>query len=132
VIRSALLATALMLAPAAARGDEVWSTAIGQVVYEADIGDVAVLAFPTKSRGGGKFYFPGLGGNFDDRGTFEGYWIVDGEGDCPATLTGADGLWSNNWGRAIITFDAKGFPSDWTLLRGSCFDAPAEEIRGES
>lgn len=131
MIRSILLAAAILAAPTVALADEVWSSTMGQIVYEADLGDVAVLSFATKSKAVGKFYFSGLGGNFDDRGTYEGYWIIEGDGNCLATLTGADGVASTNWGRATITFEDKAFPSAWTLVRGRCFAEPTTKVHGE-
>ena len=127
-----ILPIAFLLLPGAAIADEVWDTVAGQVIYEADEGDVAILSYDTGSEERGYLYFPGLGGNFEDRGVHKGYWIAPGgEGtSCGATLTGINDATSMYWGRATIIFHAPGFPTGWTLLTGSCFGEPEAAIVG--
>ena len=129
-LNSLLLATLLL--PSAALADEVWDTDAGQVIYEADEGDVAILSYDTGGTERGHLYFPGLGGNFDDRGVHTGYWIAPGgEGEsCGATLKGVNDIESMYWGRATLVFHEAAFPSAWTLLTGSCFGEPEASIVG--
>lgn len=66
MFRTAVAACALLAAPAFA--DETWTNSAGPLVYEADLGHVAVLPFPTAATplaqaGGGpraNVYFPVL------------------------------------------------------------------------
>ena len=111
--------------------DEVWNTEWGQVVYEEEIGDVAIWSYPTDKGRRGWVYFPGLAGNYDHRSVHAGYWIEDGAGSCMVELIGVDGRRSNNWGRVILVFDGPAFPTSWTALGGDCFDEPDASLRGE-
>ncbi|MEL6860176.1 MAG: hypothetical protein AAFO74_17475, partial [Pseudomonadota bacterium] len=56
--------TALMLiAGGAAHADEVWSTNIGDVIYETDLDNgMAVLSYPTEGEVRGLAYLAGLAG----------------------------------------------------------------------
>lgn len=127
-----VLPIALLLLPSDVMADEVWDTSSGQVIYEADEGDVAILSYDTGGAERGYLYFPGLGGNFEDRGVFNGYWIAPGGGgeSCGATLTGVNDVASTYWGRAMIVFHESGFPSGWTLMTGPCFAEPAAPVVG--
>ena len=113
--------------------DEVWSTVIGDVIYEKDIGDVAVLSYPMDypdTRG--HVFIKGLGGNYDDRGHFSGYWSEPQmeEPLCDVTIIDGNGLETTNWGRVSITFLDSGFPSGWVALRGNCFGEPVDHLVG--
>lgn len=129
-MRAWMMALALSAAlPAAA--DEVWETAEGPVVYLSDVGDVAVWEAETLD-GTLRFYFPGLAGRVEGRDVHHGYWIqVAGQG-CGATLTGPDGFAGPVWGRVTLIFHQGGFPTDWTMRLGTCFDAPDASLRGAS
>lgn len=119
---------------ASAVADEVWSTPIGDVVYEKDIGDVAVLSFPLEDEElRGHVFISGLGGNYDDRGHFTGYWsepMLDDGGLCGMTIIDGNGETTNNWGRITITFLDTGFPSSWVAVRGDCFEEPNSHLVG--
>lgn len=118
------LAAAFALATTAATADEVWTSSIGDIVYLAEIDGTAIFTYPVQPEGSvGWLYFPGLAGNYDNRGQHLGYWIAPGEGACPAKLTGVDGTTSNNWGQLMIVFHSPGFPASWTMVSGNCFDA---------
>lgn len=129
--RAPLAFLAALAAATPALGDEVWTTPFGDIVYEADIGDVTVLSYPLADGSKGHAYFPGLGGNYTARGVHHGYWIEPREGTCGATMTGPDGLASTAWGRAVIAFDQPGFPTAFTALAGECFGEPAYSVRAE-
>lgn len=138
---TALSAAALALLPLAATADEAWNTHAGQIIYEQDLGSVAVLSFPYEAlfpgevpefaQGRASIYFPGLGGNFDNRSIHDGYWVVQGAPLCSASLTTANGITSQRWGRARVIFDRAAFPTDLTILIGGCLDEPTAILRGE-
>jgi hypothetical protein len=82
----AALCAGLIAAPAQA--DESWTSSIGTIVYEAEVDGVAIFTYPLPDLEGGvgRLYFPGLAGNYDNRGTHPGYWIAPGDtGGCSAT-----------------------------------------------
>lgn len=137
-----LFATAALAAlPLTATADEVWDTPAGEVIYEQDLGVMAILSFPYAAafpgqvpefaQERGTLYFPGLGGNFDDRSIHEGYWLVPGSPSCSVSISAADGQSSQRWGRATVIFDRAAFPTSMTVLVGSCFDDPSVIIRAD-
>ena len=131
-MRAVLPILALALTTAApALADEIWSTPFGDAIYEADIGDTTIITVP-QTDGVMRVYLPGLAGNYDSRGTHTGYWIGNGEGYCPAGLTGIDGTGSRQWGEVILAFDYAAYPTGWTLVVGDCFAPPYWTIRGEA
>ncbi len=120
-LKALALATATTLASASVLADEVWTSNIGDVVYAAEVGEVAVFSYALSEGGTGHLYFPGLAGNYANRGTHVGYWIGPGQGPCAATLKGADGRESSNWGQLMLVFHGTAFPTGWTMLSGACF-----------
>lgn len=111
--------------------DEVWDTGDGRVVYLADQGDVAIWEAETLD-GAVRYYVPGLAGNYDSRAVHDGYWIKVTGPSCGATLVGADGFQGESWGRLMLVFHGSGFPTNWTMMTGSCFDSPETHLRGQS
>lgn len=77
-------------------------------------------------------YIPELTGNFSDRFVHDGYWIGESGVDCGSILTGADGYTGKTWGRLKVVFHSSAFPTNWTMLFGTCFDEPTEPLRGVS
>jgi len=128
-MRSIYAGIAAIMLPACAFADEVWETQFGEVTYITDKGEVAIWEdsnFDETRR----LYFSGLAGNVDNRSVHEGYWIqADSEG-CGAAMTGPDGHSSESWGRLLLIFDRRSYPSDWTMLVGMCFEQPVEPVRG--
>ena len=126
---AAILAAALAL-PALA--DEVWALPSGnQVTYLSDEGDTAVLGYtPVMGVEQSYIFVPGLAGNYDNRGTFTGYWVEPAYvgKTCPAALVAPGGVVWDRWGIVELKFHKKGFPSKITMKRGDCFAAPAEKI----
>ena len=120
-----------LIPPTTATADEVWTTARGDLVYESDFGDTAILSLPD---GASRvwLYLPGLGGNFSNRSTHQGYWLDERPGDCGAMLYGPDGRGSRHWGRVTVLFDQPAFPSDLSLWLGDCFEQPTQPVRGLS
>lgn len=127
-------AIAMVAAVGVASADEVWmSPTVGDIVYEKDVGDAAVLSYSGNRTGRlAMLYVPGMAGS-TERYTFWGYWIDPTRGDeCGTELTGPDGTRARSWGQAIVVFDKPGFPSGFTALTGSCFNPPYESIRAEA
>ena len=124
---SALALSLLAAAPAAA--DEVWSLPSGnQIVYERDAGDVAVLSYrPEQGLGKGLIFVPGLGGKYEGRGSYQGYWTEedDAGAGCPVALTDREGHSWHRWGLATIKFRKPNFPSAIVIGRGECLRAPS-------
>lgn len=115
-----------------ASADEIWMTVeLGEVVYQEEIGDVTILTASAPNGLPLHFYFPGLAGNYDDRSSHDGFWIMQGSGPCSGKLTGVDGVASTNWGAARILFDDPSFPTPWTMLGGFCLGPLETYVRGE-
>ncbi|MFN7178255.1 hypothetical protein [Hyphomonas sp.] len=133
MFRTLIAAAILAAAPLAAAADEVWSLPSGnQVVYLRDDGTTAVLAYtPVMGVEQSYIFVPGLGGNYEDRGTFTGYWVepVYVGKSCPVPIIASDGMQWDRWGAVEVKFHKKGFPSKITLKRGECFGAPKEKIK---
>jgi hypothetical protein len=119
--KSLVAAAAFALLSTGTLADEVWTTPIGEVVYEAEIDGVAIFTYPLADGVVGRIYLPGLAGNYDNRSSHLGYWIAPGDGGCPAEMTGADGNKSKNWGQVLLVFHTPAFPAGWTLVNGVCF-----------
>ena len=112
------------LLPSAALADEVWVMPSGnQLVYDRDIGDTAVLTYtPEQGMAKGQIFVVGLGGKYDGRGEFDGYWVEedDAGAHCAAGLIDAQGKPWRRWGLAHVSFEKKSFPSRLTVTRGEC------------
>ncbi len=126
--------------PAIVLADESWTSNVGDIIYEEDIGNTAVflLAKPTYSTWKTRFFIfnlvPDVSGN---RGTYTGYWTDNSKrGICEASLTDSMGTQTRSWGRFTITFEKpKGekksnefAPWNWTGYTGSCFGEPNQKI----
>lgn len=126
-----ILSAIFLTLPAIVSADEVWTTPSGTVVYKEDLNDVAI--WETDNLDGTlRMYIPGLAGNIEDRSVHDGYWIQYAGQGCGSTLTGPDGHSGDNWGRLRIVFHSAGFPTNWTMLTGSCFAEPTKPLRGKS
>lgn len=127
-----LTAAALALTLAApALADEVWSSDTGEIVYLADEYGAAILSFSDYGGLPGELIFPGLAGNFTDRGVHHGYWVGQSDMQCAAALGRPGGMTSLTWGRAVIAFDEMGFPSAFTVLLGDCDEDLTRSLRAE-
>lgn len=120
--------------PAAA--DEVWSTEIGDVVYERDLDNgMAVLSYPTtfdETTPRGFAYLNGMAGVYTGRLSFDGIWIETGEGQqCPVAISNPEtGEPEYNWGRVELIFTKPDFPGGFVARRGYCFEEPSENLIG--
>ncbi len=126
-----LLAAALTLAAPAVLADEVWSTPMGDIVYEAERDGDAILSFIYLDDHRATLVIPGLAGNYDFRGTHEAFWISEGGGACKSTMT-YDTMSSTTWGRALLVFDKPEYPTSLTLVLGECFGPLTDNLRGTS
>ena len=128
----AALAFAGVSAASIAVADEVWSTEIGDVVYEIDLENgMAVLSYPTDGEARGRAYLSGLAGVYTGRTGYEGIWIEEqSEGElCDIAMVAPDsGESSMNWGRVRVVFVDPDFPSTFVAMRGDCFDEPSEML----
>jgi hypothetical protein len=132
-ILAASLAFTVIALPALA--DEVWSTPVGDVIYEDDLptGE-AVLSFPTGDPEIRSLaYFGGLAGVATGRTYFEGVWIEpDAANACPVSIADPEsGKPRNNWGRIQIVFTEPDFPGGWVAMRGTCFGTPDQFLVGK-
>ena len=122
---------ALCLWPIAALADEVWETERGLMVYLSEQDDVAIWELEIPN-GLERLYFPGLAGNFADRGVHDGFWIASTGPSCGSTLVGPDGHAGAAWGSVTLVFHDVGFPTNWTMLMGMCFGPPVDPLDGIS
>jgi hypothetical protein len=132
MFRTLITAALLAAAPLAAFADEVWTLPSGnQVTYLSDEGDTAIFGYtPVMGVEQSYIFVPGLGGNYENRGTYTGYWVEPtyvGK-TCPVSINTPDGMAWQRWGVMEVRFHKKGFPSKITLKRGDCFGAPKEKI----
>ncbi len=115
-----------------AMADEVWSTEIGDVIYEIDLENgMAVLSYPTDGEARGRAYLSGLAGVYTGRTGYDGIWIEPSseEGTCDVEIAAPDsGDVTNNWGRVKVIFVEPDFPSTFVALRGDCFAEPSEML----
>ncbi len=125
------LAALLLATPAVA--DEVWTSDMGQVVYQTEENGAAILSFTNVDAYPATLVIPGLAGNYSDRGVHDAYWIGQGAGYCDAFLTipGSDQP-STNWGRAVVSFDQPSFPTGFTMTLGDCFGPLTYAIRANT
>lgn len=127
-----LATAAVLFVSGTALADEVWTSDIGDIVYEDDVDTYAVLSFPGD---GGEVrylaFIDGLAFNYDDRSRHDGYWTgPSGDGDvtCPVSITDAYGETTDNWGRLEVLFVETGYPSAIVAQRGACFDTPKDML----
>lgn len=123
---SAALASCLMAG--IAQADEVWSTEIGDVIYETDLDNgMAVLSYPTDEEVRGLAYLSGLAGEYTGRTAYDGIWMepTTADGLCEVEIAApVTGETSNNWGRVRVIFVDPDFPGSFIAIRGDCFEDP--------
>lgn len=126
----ALAASALI--STAAHADEVWSLPSGnQLVYDRDVGNVAVLTYRAEQGSAdGQIFVVGLGGRYEGRAAYQAYWVeADDAGPaCAASIVDAEGRTWRRWGLASVRFASPTFPSRVTISRGECLTAPSGRI----
>jgi len=130
------LTAAALICAGPATADEMWTSALGPIIWESTLDDIAVLRLDDRSNGQVvHLYVPGLASDvMGGRGSYQGYWLADG-GDpvdrCATQLVAPDGAKSHYWGQFTITFVRTEFPSDWAGVAGACFDTPSVALSGE-
>ena len=113
--------------PSPAAADEVWDSTYGVVVYQEDIGNVAVWSYePDTDHVGGSIFIEGLAGVYEGRGRYSGYWMADGEDEvaCNQPATDPYGHQSVYWGYFDIQFIDSSFPSRWVAEWSFCDGSP--------
>ena len=128
----AIAACAAMALVGTATADEVWTTEIGDVIYETDLPNgQAVWSYPLEdSDWRGRVFLPGLAGQYQDRASYSGYWIEPGasagEAACEVELRDPETEGTSDvWGRVMLIFVDD---STWVAMRSQCFDDPDEEM----
>jgi hypothetical protein len=121
-----------MLFSAPAVADEACVLPSGnQLIYDRDVGDVAVLTYRAEQGlAPGQIFIVGLGGEYEGRYHYQGYWVeADDAGPvCPAALVDAEGRTWRRWGLVRLTFARPNFPSRLTLSKGECLNAPSGRL----
>lgn len=137
MLKSSLLLAAVIVFAGSALADEVWTSQIGDVIYERDLptGE-AVLSYPaadTQARG--LAYIEGLAQTYEGRGAFEGVWIEDDlppADACSVSISDPEtGAARNNWGRLELVFTEPDVPGGWVAIRGDCFNQPDSYLVGK-
>jgi len=134
-----VLATLFCLAALPAVADEVWSTPLGDIIYETDLEDgtsvfsapapLLMMDAPADARAW--IYIPELSYLLDARSVHRAYWLVEGVDLCTTGIVTQDGRKSFAWGDGTIAFDVAGFPSGFMLIAGNCGYDPYLPIRAE-
>lgn len=119
-----------------AAADEVWTTPVGEVVYEQDLpGGEAVLSFPGELGQRLLGIFPELAGNTQSRAFFAGVWIdpdATEDGPCPAAMADpVNGGKSYAWGRMDLIFTKPDAPGGFVVMKGDCFDQATDYLVAE-
>lgn len=121
-----------VLMSTAASADEVWSLPSGnQLVYDRDVGNVAVLTYRAEQGlANGQIFVVGLAGQTEGRGTYEAYWVEadDAGSACAASIVDAEGHTWRRWGLASVRFARPTFPSRVSISRGECLTAPSGRV----
>lgn len=133
-----LTAAAIALTTATAHADEVWTTEIGEVIYERDLENgMAVLSYPLGYEElRGEAFIMGLAGEYEGRGRYDGIWFEMSEeprtGLCDVAMAHPEtGEPMFNWGRVELIFVDPDFPGQWIAQRGDCFDVPSDVLVGK-
>lgn len=125
-----LLTYALLIctaAPQKALADEVWKTEEYKVVYQEDRNKTAVWRYGRD----GIIFIDGLAGVFNDRGSYNGYWVQKSSAvRCDTYKEGADGKPTYHWGRFQVTFIDSKFPSRWKADISLCDRKPVMTLNG--
>lgn len=137
MIKIITAAAACTLISAASFADEVWTTPIGDVIYERDLETGhAVLSYPTDDNAmRGLAYINDLAGQYTQRGAFTGVWIEDemiGGEACDVSIADPEtGEPRSHWGRVDLIFTEADFPGGWVAIRGDCFEQPENYLIGK-
>ncbi|MEM9738578.1 MAG: hypothetical protein AAF829_01825 [Pseudomonadota bacterium] len=136
MFKTATALAAFVIAGTPAFADEVWSSEIGDIIYESDLyNGQAVLSYPLPDDGEegvrGLAFVDDLALNYDNRSVHGGIWIEPETGDqgcATAVLDPTTNQPSTNWGRIELIFLTNAFPSGFVVKRGSCFEEPSNVL----
>ena len=121
------IATCLSIAPKAI-ADEVWRTEEFDVIYLEDRGQTAVWEY---GNGFGYVFLDGLAGEYENRATYNGYWVQKSSSRrCDTFREDFNGRSTYHWGTVKVEFIDKDFPSRWNLKLGICDQASPIELNG--
>jgi hypothetical protein len=130
-----LLGALALALPLPALADEMWTTSWGQMAWEADLGETAVLTVAaTDTEPTLRLFVQGLARDvMGGRGSYIGVWMADRrDGGCAVRVVDPVGGKSTAyWGTFRITFVDEGFPSAWSGVWGECVDVPANAFSGQ-
>lgn len=132
VLGFAAAVTVIATMAASAQADETWTSAVGIIEWETEVGGTAVFRFATPGTKNAttRIFVEGLvadvGGG---RGSYSGYWTDDSNRKvCDAELIDPLGTRTRRWGRFEITFVRDEFPSNWNGRYGDCFNNPTKTL----
>jgi hypothetical protein len=139
-VKQFVAAALLSVAALPALADEVWTTPLGDVIYESDLKNgMAIFSAPAAIIMGDApadarvwIYIPDFAYAIDNRYFHEAFWIVEGMDYCPMGMSGPDGRESRAWGRAQLAFDVPTFPSSFSMNMGFCSYDPYFPVRAEA
>lgn len=136
-MKKPLIAAGIALSLAlGAQADEVWSTEIGEVIYDHETEDgAAVLTYPIEGSDMlGIGYIDGLAQVYEGRQAYTGVWIEpDGTGSpaCDYAIVDPEtGDARQTWGQIEMIFVQPDYPGSWIIKRGYCFETPSEYLAG--
>ncbi len=122
-MRSLLAAVLLLSVSVPAFADEAWTTPRGNIVYVEDIGDIAHWSFAYQYGDDNlvlDIYLPGLPSTLNQRGTYEGYFLIQDSNECGSNEQSPNGWSSGTWGNITVVFDKPSFPSGFDIWAGLC------------
>ena len=106
------------------QANEVWDSATGKIVYEDDVGGDAIFSFTSYNGSKAFLVVEDFDPIPDTRGTNQGYWIGEDGVDCGATLSHSGGYSGTKWGKAVVVWDKKAYPTGFMMTTGDCFGEP--------
>ncbi|MEL7129206.1 MAG: hypothetical protein AAGK23_06635 [Pseudomonadota bacterium] len=131
MLKLGISALALFCAVAPASADEVWTSKLGDIVYETDLTDGQMAVFKIE---GARVFLPGLAGVYEGRTSYDGFWIADEGYDFSTESCGVSmvqpsfGDRSQQWGRFQVTFVDPDFPGIWVGHVSACFDDASDSV----
>ncbi|MGB1311513.1 MAG: hypothetical protein ACPG47_09890 [Leucothrix sp.] len=119
-MRKLLLVLLCTVVPALTQADEVWESTRGRVVYETDLAATAIWSYRSQYTVG-LIHIAGLAGIYQNRGTYEAYWVQNNSKErCDTLRPTQNRATSPYWGRIHITFLDKKFPFRWEAKWSYC------------
>ena len=117
--------------PDIAKADEKWSTEEYDVTYQEERNKTAIWTYGDRDRVLGTIFIDGLAGEYQNRGSYNGYWVQESSSmRCDTYREGADGKPTYYWGQFNIDFIDPDFPSRWQAKFGLCDREPSITLNG--